>query len=62
MFFVGDDEEAKRAAQTLIQDAGFEPVAAGALQNARLLEPFGLMMGQLGFAYDPLVAYCFLQP
>ncbi len=61
MFFVGNDEEAKRTAQTLIQDAGFQPVDAGALQNARLLEPFGLMMGRLGFAYDPLVAYRFLQ-
>ncbi len=61
MFFVGDDEEAKHTAQVLIQDAGFQPVDAGALQNARLLEPFGLMMGRLGFAYDPLVAYRFLQ-
>jgi 8-hydroxy-5-deazaflavin:NADPH oxidoreductase len=62
MFFVGDDAEAKSVAQTLIRDAGFEPVDAGELKNARLLEPFGLMMGQLGFAYDPLVAYRFLKP
>jgi 8-hydroxy-5-deazaflavin:NADPH oxidoreductase len=62
MFFVGDDAEAKTVAQTLIRDAGFEPVDAGELRNARLLEPFGLMMGQLGFAYDPLVAYRFLKP
>lgn len=62
MFYVGDDAEAKRTAEGLIRDAGFEPVDAGSLQDARLLEPFGLLMGQLGFAYDPLVAYHFLKP
>lgn len=62
MFYVGDDAEAKQTAETLIQDAGFEPVDAGELQNARLLEPFGLLMGQMGFAVDPLVAYRFLKP
>jgi 8-hydroxy-5-deazaflavin:NADPH oxidoreductase len=62
MFYVGDDAEAKQTAALLIRDAGFEPVDAGSLQDARLLEPFGLLMGQLGFAYDPLVAYHFLKP
>jgi 8-hydroxy-5-deazaflavin:NADPH oxidoreductase len=60
MFYVGDDTGAKQTAAVLIRDAGFEPVDAGELQTARLLEPFGLMMGQLGFAYNPLVAYRFL--
>lgn len=62
MFYVGDDDEAKSTAVQLIQDAGFDPVDAGKLEAARLLEPFGLLMGQLGYQYDPLVAYRFLQP
>lgn len=62
MFYVGDDDEAKSVAESLIRDAGFEPVLAGGLQDAPLLEPFGLLMGQMGFAYDPLVAYRFLKP
>jgi hypothetical protein len=37
-------------------------VYAGALENARLLEPFGLLMGKMGFDYDPLVAYRFMRP
>ena len=60
MFYVGDDPNAKHTASTLIRDAGFEPVDAGSLENARQLEPFGLLMGKLGFAYNPRVAYQFL--
>lgn len=62
MFYVGDDAAAKRTAETLIRDAGFEPVDVGELKAARLLEPFGLLMGQMGFAVDPQVAYQFLKP
>ena len=62
MFYVGDDEEAKKTAETLIRDASFEPVYVGLLNNTRLLEPFGLLMGQMGFAVDPQVAYRFLKP
>ncbi|MBX3083904.1 MAG: NAD(P)-binding domain-containing protein [Anaerolineae bacterium] len=61
MFYVGDDADAKRAADRLIGDAKFDPIDAGALIDARLLEPFGLLMGKLGFTYTPLVAYHFLQ-
>jgi predicted dinucleotide-binding enzyme len=61
MFFVGDDDEAKQFVRALIRDVGFTPVDAGQLANARLLEPFGLLMGKLGFQYDPLVAYQFLK-
>jgi 8-hydroxy-5-deazaflavin:NADPH oxidoreductase len=32
------DEEAREVAEQLIRDAGFEPVFAGGLENARLLE------------------------
>jgi 8-hydroxy-5-deazaflavin:NADPH oxidoreductase len=61
MFYVGDDADAKQIAARLILDAVFEPIDAGALSDARLLEPFGLLMGKLGFAFTPLVAYHFLQ-
>lgn len=62
MLYVGDDVEAKLAAAQLIRDAGFAPVNGGELANARLLEPFGLLMGRLGFAYDPLLAYRLVLP
>lgn len=32
------DDEAREATMTLIRDAGYEPVSAGGLENARLLE------------------------
>jgi predicted dinucleotide-binding enzyme len=60
MFYVGDDTNAKATAAQLIRDARFDPVDVGGLENARLLEPFGLLMGKLGFAYNPQVAYQFL--
>lgn len=62
LFYVGDDADAKATAARLIRDANFDPVDAGGLENARLLEPFGLLMGKMGFAYDPQVAYRFLKP
>lgn len=61
MFYVGDDASAKATAAQLIRDARFDPIDVGGLENARLLEPFGLLMGKLGFAYHPQVAYQFIQ-
>ncbi len=43
MFYCGDDAEAKRAAAGLARDIGFDPVDAGPLSNARLLEPHALL-------------------
>ena len=43
MYFCGNDAEAKFKVQSLIQDVGFEPVDAGPLSSARLLEPFALL-------------------
>jgi predicted dinucleotide-binding enzyme len=43
MFYCGDDAEAKRAAAGLARDIGFDPVDAGPLSNARLLEPYALL-------------------
>lgn len=42
-FFCGDDADAKRKVATLIADVGFEPIDAGPLANARLLEPLMLL-------------------
>ena len=43
MFFAGDDAQAKRVAAHLAQEMGFDPVDAGPLANARLLEPLALL-------------------
>ncbi len=45
----GDDAGAKAIAMDLARDAGFEPVDAGPLRVARLVEPFGLLMAQLAY-------------
>ena len=42
-FYCGDDAEAKRTVATLIADVGFEPIDAGPLASARLLEPLMLL-------------------
>lgn len=42
-FFCGDDAEAKRKVAQLIGDVGFEPIDAGPLANARLVEPLMLL-------------------
>jgi hypothetical protein len=42
-FYCGDDADAKRALRTLIEQIGFEPVDAGPLASARLLEPLMLL-------------------
>jgi 8-hydroxy-5-deazaflavin:NADPH oxidoreductase len=43
MFMAGNDALAKAAVATLLADLGFEPLDAGDLTKARLLEPFGLV-------------------
>ena len=42
-FFCGDDAEAASVVESLIEDVGFEPVNAGPLKNARLLEPMMIL-------------------
>jgi 8-hydroxy-5-deazaflavin:NADPH oxidoreductase len=39
----GDDPSAVRDASALVADLGFEPVHAGPLTNARLLEPLAML-------------------
>ena len=43
MYFCGNDSDARFQVQSLIQDVGFEPMEAGPLSSARLLEPFALL-------------------
>ncbi|MGC4119693.1 MAG: NAD(P)-binding domain-containing protein [Myxococcales bacterium] len=45
----GDDASAKGVVLELAKGIGFEPVDAGPLQNARLLEPLGYLNIQLGY-------------
>jgi predicted dinucleotide-binding enzyme len=43
------DDEAREVTEQLIRDAGFEPVSAGGLENARALEDFVPdLLGQIG--------------
>jgi predicted dinucleotide-binding enzyme len=43
MFYCGDDANAKNIAAGLASDLGFDPVDAGPLSQARLLEPLALL-------------------
>ncbi len=48
-FYCGDDAAAKATVAKLIEDAGFEPVDAGVLQNARYLEPMAQLNIQIAY-------------
>lgn len=50
VFIAGDDANAKSTAAQLVEDAGFAPVDAGGLMNARLLEPFAELRVQHAYA------------
>jgi len=50
LFYCGDDAEAKNVAASLARQLGFDPVDAGPLQQARLLEPFALLWISLAYA------------
>lgn len=43
MFFAGDDSAKRATVAALLADLGFEPVDAGPLSNARLLEPYAML-------------------
>jgi hypothetical protein len=43
MFMAGEDAAAKAAVAGLLADLGFEPLDAGGIARARLLEPFGMV-------------------
>ena len=50
-----DDADAKAQVLALVGQLGFDPIDAGPLASARLLEPFGVLNIKLGFAqgYGP---------
>jgi predicted dinucleotide-binding enzyme len=52
MFYCGDEGEAKGAAHRLAADLGFDPVDAGALDQARLLEPLALLWIRLAYVQN----------
>lgn len=47
-FVAGDDADAKKTVLDLAREIGFDPIDAGPLRNARLLEPMGYQAIQLG--------------
>ncbi len=47
-FAAGDDRDAKQTVLEIAGGIGFDPVDAGPLRNARLLEPLGYLNIQLG--------------
>jgi 8-hydroxy-5-deazaflavin:NADPH oxidoreductase len=49
MFYCGDDADAKAAAAKLAADLGFDPLDAGTLDQARLLEPLALLWIRLAY-------------
>lgn len=49
MFYCGDDAKAKSAAAQLAADLGFDPVDAGPLRIARLLEPYAMLWIHLAY-------------
>jgi 8-hydroxy-5-deazaflavin:NADPH oxidoreductase len=49
LFYCGDDAAAKKTAHELAAQLGFDPVDAGPLTQARLLEPFALLWISLAF-------------
>jgi predicted dinucleotide-binding enzyme len=51
MIYCGDDAEAKKAAHRLAEDAGFEPLDAGPLSQARFLEPFAMLWITMAMKY-----------
>jgi len=62
MLHCGDDAPAKKVAERLIRDVGFDPLDAGPLRIARYLEPFTLLIAQLAYEGDrgPELAYRFV--
>jgi hypothetical protein len=51
MFYCGDDADAKQTAAKLAADLGFEPLDAGPLSQARLLESLALLWISMAIAH-----------
>ena len=52
VFAAGDNAQAKQQVIEMAKAIGFDPVDAGPLQNARLLEPLGYFNIQLGYVLE----------
>jgi predicted dinucleotide-binding enzyme len=52
MFYCGDDAAAKAVGARLAADLGFDPVDAGKLDQARLLEPLALLWIRLAYVQN----------
>lgn len=63
MFLCGDDADARRTVAQLAEALGFEPVDAGPLRQARLLEPLAMLWISLAFAHGhgPDIAFKLLR-
>lgn len=48
-FVASDSDEAKATVTSIASDAGFDPVDAGPLKNARYIEPLGYLNIQFGY-------------
>jgi predicted dinucleotide-binding enzyme len=61
LVYCGDHKGAKKIAEQLIRDVGFDPIDAGPLRVARYLEPFTLLVAQLAYEgkRGPRMAYRF---
>ena len=58
MLYCGDDAEAKKVVAQLASDLGFDPIDAGGLSRARLLEPLAMLWVNLAFGgMGPNIAF-----
>jgi predicted dinucleotide-binding enzyme len=53
VFLCGDDDEAKAVVEELVRDIGADPVDAGALSAARLVEPAMMLLISLAYSDVP---------
>jgi 8-hydroxy-5-deazaflavin:NADPH oxidoreductase len=53
VFICGDDDEAKGVVEGLVRDIGAQPVDAGALSAARLVEPAMMLLISLAYSDVP---------
>jgi len=62
MFYCGDDTGAKQTVRDLAAQLGFDPVDAGPLNRARLLEPFALLWISLAYGgYSREIGFRFMR-
>lgn len=63
-FVCGEDDQAKHAVSALLRDIGFEPIDYGGIENARKLEPLGMLWIDQAYKHGmPLTnAFTFIGP